>query len=325
MNSCSKIARRGFMLVAAGALLAVTGPAGAQDEFPNKTIEVVIHSSYGGGTDTTARMMMIRSRRNLKTDMTVIAKRGGSGAAAHTYAMGKERDGYTILALTQSHLYTIARGKSPLTIDDVVGVARAMDDPTFITVAASGPYKTLEDLVAASKDKPLNWGVAQIGGTEHIGLAQLAKAAGMKFKVIPFGSGAQMIQALMSGAIVATLPNVSEGGQQVKDGTFLALAVMSEKRLPDYPDVPTTFEKGYKVKTSTTRGYWVLKGTPQDRIEVLSEALVKAMKHKTFASYLTNSGLNPEDSVAGYEVWDKHIKEEYAKAVEALKELDLIK
>ena len=98
MNSCSKIARRGILLVAASALLALTGAAQAQDEFPNKSIEVVIHSSYGGGTDTTARMMMIRSRRNLKTDMTVIAKRGGSGAAAHTYAMGKPRDGYTILA-----------------------------------------------------------------------------------------------------------------------------------------------------------------------------------------------------------------------------------
>lgn len=325
MNNCIKTARRGFLLAMASTLLTLSGPAGAQEEFPNKSIQVVIHSSYGGGTDTTARMMMIRSRRNLKVDMAVIAKRGGSGAAAHTYAMGKPRDGYTILALTQSHLYTIARGKSPLTIDDVVGIARAMDDPTFITVSADGPYKTLEDLVAASKEKALNWGVAQIGGTEHIGLAQLAKAAGMKFKVIPFGSGAQMIQALMSGAIVATLPNVSEGGQQVKDGTFLALAVMAEKRLADYPDVPTTFEKGYKVKTSTTRGYWVLKGTPQDRIEILSKALVKAMKHKTFANYLRNSGLDPEDSVAGYEVWDKQIKEEYAKAVEALTELDLIK
>jgi putative tricarboxylic transport membrane protein len=325
MNSCFKTARRGFMLVAAGALMTLTGAALAQEEFPNKPIEVVIHSSYGGGTDVTARMMMIRSRRNLKVDMSVIAKRGGSGAAAHEYAMGKDRDGYTMLALTQSHLYTIALGKSPLTIDDVVGVARAMDDPTFITVAADSPYKTLEDLIAASKDEPLNWGVAQIGGTEHIGLAQLAKATGMKFKVVPFGSGAQMIQALMSNSIAATLPNVSEARQQIEDGTFRALAVMAEKRLKGYPDVPTTFEKGFPVKTSTTRGYWVLKGTPPERIKVLSDGLVKAMKHDVFANYLKSSGLDPDDSIAGHEVWDKHIKEEYAKAVESLKALDLIK
>ena len=257
--------QRAVASIVLGGAVALGGLAAfAQDKFPNKSIEVVIHSKYGGGTDTTARMMMIRSRRVLGVDMNVVAKRGGSGAKAHSYASGKPKDGYTVLALTQSHLYTIARGKSPLSIDDVVGVARAMDDPTFITVSANSPYKSLKDLVNASKGKALNWGVAQVGGTEHIGLAQFAKAAGIKFKVVHFGSGAQMIQALMSGAIDATLPNVSEGGTQVKDGTFRALTVMAEKRLKDYPDVPSTYELGYKTKTSTTRGYWVLKGTPQE-------------------------------------------------------------
>ena len=331
MKSLRTTTRRMLLLAGAAVILSVAWPAAqasAQEKFPDKTIELVIHSSYGGGTDTTARMMMIRTRRNLKTDIVVVAKRGGSGASAHQYALGKERDGYTVLALTQSHLYTIARGKSPLTIDDVVGVARAMDDPTFITVGADSPFKTLGDLVSAAKEQALNWGVAQVGGTEHIGLAQFYKAAGIpkdKLKVVPFGSGAQMVQALMSGAIDATLPNVSEGGEQVRDETFRALAVMAEKRLADFPDVPSTYELGFEVKTSTTRGYWVLKGTPQDRIDILSKAMVKAMKHETFANYLKNSGLTPEDSVAGSEVWDKHIKEEYAKAVEALRELGEIK
>ena len=297
----------------------------AQEKFPDKPIEVVIHSKYGGGTDVTARMMMIRTRRELGVDMSVTSQRGGSGAKAHQYALGKPRDGYTVLALTQTHLYTIARGKSPITIDDIVGVARAMDDPTFITVSAAGPYKTLKDLVTASKEKPLNWGVAQIGGTEHIGLAQFAKAAGIQFKAVPFGSGAQMVQALMSGAIDATLPNVSEAGPQVEDGTFRALAVLSDKRLKDYPDVPTAKEDGYDVKTSTTRGYWVLKGTPEDRVQILSDAMVKAMHNDVFVNYLKSSGLSVDDSVAGHEVWDKQIKEEYAAAVEALGELGLLK
>ena len=297
----------------------------AADKFPSKTIQVVIHSKYGGGTDVTARMMMIRSRRNLKTDMQVVSKRGGSGAKAHAYAKSKPRDGYTLLALTQTHLYTIARGKSSLTIDDVIGVARAMDDPTFITVSGKGKYNTLADLVAASKNKPLNWGVAQIGGTEHIGLATFAKAAGIKFKVIPFGSGAQMIQALLSGAIDATLPNVSEAGEQVRDGSFRALAVMSKKRLKDFSKVPTTYESGYKVATSTTRGYWVLKGTPMDRVKKLSKSLVKAMKHKVFANYLQSAGLSVEESVAGHDVWTKQIRQEYETARAALKELGLLK
>ena len=295
------------------------------DKYPSKPIELVIHAKYGGGTDTTARMVSIRTRRNLGTDISIVAKRGGSGAKAQNYVLTKPADGYTIMALTQSHLYTMARGKSNMKIDDIVGVARAMDDPTFITVSGKGKFKTLEEPVAASKKAPLNWGVAQIGGTEHIGLAQFAKEAGIKFKVVPFGSGAQMVQALMAGKIDATLPNVSEAANQVADGSFKALAVMAENRLKDYPNVPTTFEKGIKAKCSTTRGYAVLASTPQPIIDQISKAMVKAMKHEVFASYLAGAGLTVDSSVAGTKIWDEQLKAEYKVAASALKELGLVK
>ncbi len=308
-------------LALAAAFVAAPFAVQAQDDFPSKPIEVVIHSSYGGGTDTTARMMMIRSRRNLETDMYVVSKRGGSGAAAQEYVLSRPADGYTIMALTQTHLYTIAQGKSPMKIDDIVGIARAMDDPTFITVRNDSDVTSLEQLVALGKERGLNWGVANIGGTEHIGLAKFSDAAEMKYKPISFGSGLQMLQALLSGEIDATLPNVSEAGQMIADGSVRPLAVMSEERLADYPDVPTTFELGYPVRTSTTRGYAVRAGTPPEIIEKLSEALVKAMKHSTFANYLMSAGLDPETSPAGWEVWDTQLKAEYETAAEALKKL----
>ncbi|MBW1960325.1 MAG: tripartite tricarboxylate transporter substrate binding protein [Deltaproteobacteria bacterium] len=322
MKTVSKSFRLSIIAAAVAFILCITGMwAIAAEKFPSKTIDVIIHAKYGGGTDTTARMMMIRARRILGVDMQVIAKRGGAGAKAHQFALQRPRDGYTMLALTQTHLYTIARGKSPITIDDMVGVARAMNDATFITVNAKSDFKTIEDLIAASRKKPLNWGVAQIGGTEHIGLAQFCNAVGIKHKAVPFGSGAQMIQALMSAAIDATLPNVSEARSQIADGVLRPLIVMSEKRLAAYPDVPTTYEKGWKIDCSTTRGYWVLKGTPMDRVKILSDALVKAMSHEVFANYLKSAGLTVEESVAGHEVWDAHIKREYAKAVEAVTKL----
>lgn len=328
MLHAGRVAVRSLPFAAAFAvatMFAGATPGAAEDKFPSQTIQVVIHASYGGGTDVTARMMMIRSRRELKTDMQVVPKRGGSGAAAHKYALERPRDGHTVLALTQTHLYTIALGKSPLKIDDLVGVVRAMDDPTFIVVPGSSKLRSLDDMIKASKDKPLNFGVANIGGTEHIGLATFAKLSGLKFKVVPFGSGGQMVQALMSGAIDATLPNVSEAGEQVNDGTFRALAVMAEKRLKGYPDIPTTFEQGYEVKTSTTRGYAVLKGTPPDVIAKLEKAMLKAMHHKVFADYLKSAGLSVEESVAGSAVWDKQLKQEYKTASEALRELGLVK
>lgn len=308
-------------LTLAAAVVAAPFAVQAQEEFPSKPIEVVIHSSYGGGTDTTARMMMIRSRRNLETDMYVVSKRGGSGAAAQEYVLSRPADGYTIMALTQTHLYTIAQGKSPMKIDDIVGIARAMDDPTFITVSTKSDVTSLDQLVALGKERGLNWGVANIGGTEHIGLAQFSDVAGMKYKPIAFGSGLQMLQALLSGEIDATLPNVSEAGQMIADGSVRPLAVMAEERLADYPDVPTTYELGYEVRTSTTRGYAVRAGTSPEIIEKLSEALVKAMKHETFANYLKSAGLDPETSPAGWEVWDKQLKAEYETAAAALEKL----
>jgi len=318
-----RFSRRALVGGAVAATVALGGAfASAQDKFPgDQPVQIVIHAKYGGGTDTTARMMMIRSRRNLDGDMVVVSKRGGGGAAAHVYANERPRDGYTVLALTQTHLYTIARGKSVLKIEDLVGIARAMDDPTFITVRKDSPMKNLADLIEASKKAPLNWGVAEIGSTEHIGLARFAKAAGIKYKAVPFGSGAQMVQALLAGTIDATLPNVSEAVGQISEGSLRPIVVLADKRLAGYPDIETAKENGIDVRVTTTRGYAVLKGTPQDRIDALEAALTKAMKHDTFAGYLAGSGLTAEDSVAGSEAWTQNIREEYAAAVEALTEL----
>jgi len=315
----------GLSLVLAALVVvpAATGAAAAE-KFPSKPIEVVIHTKYGGGTDTTARMMMVGAQRVLGVPMNVTAKRGGSGAKAHAYVNGKPHDGYTLIALTQTHLYTIARGKSELKIDDLIGVARAMNDPTFIVVPANSPYKTFEDLLAASKEKELIWGVSQIGGTEHIGLARFATAAGMKYRVVPFGSGGEMVQALMSGAVAATVPNVSEAITQIQNGDMRALLVLSDKRLADFPDVRTSYELGYKVKVSTTRGYAVLKGTPPERVAQLSDALVEGMKGKEFVEYLKRNGLTPEDSVAGHEAWTAQLREEYDVAATALRDLGLL-
>ena len=106
---------------------------------------------------------------------------------------------------------------------------------------------------------------------------------------------------------------------------FRALVVLAEKRLKDYPDVPSSYELGIKAKCSTTRGYAVLASTPKPIIEKISKGLVKAMKHKVFANYLASAGLTVEGSVAGTAVWDKHLKEEFKVAQSALKDLGLLK
>jgi putative tricarboxylic transport membrane protein len=322
-------------LAAAFTIGAYAGSAIAAEKFPTKEIQIISHAAPGGGTDVTARMMMIRSRRELAKGnpeykdtgavINVVYKRGGSGKVAHEYLMSRPADGHTLIALTQTHFYTIALGKSPLKGPELVGVARAMDDPTFIVVGKNSKYKTIEDLIAASKDKPLNWGVSQIGGTEHVGLARFAKAAGIKFKVVPFGSGGKMVQALLSNAIDATLPNVSEAGGQIEDGTVRPLLLLDKARLPAYKNVPSSHEKGWQLTVTTTRGYAVKAGTPPEVIKALEKGILAAMKHDVFAGYLRGSGLDPKTSPAGSKVWTDQIQEEIKIAREALGELGLLK
>jgi len=288
-------------------------------------VQVVIHASYGGGTDTTARMMSIRSRRYLKADMQIVGKRGGSGAKAQNYTLTRPKDGCTLMALTESHLYTLARKKSDMKIDDLVGIARAMEEPTFIVVNSdNAELSTIEKFIARSKKSPILTAIANVGGTEHIGMYTYSKAAGVPFKAVSFGSGAQSLQALASGKVEASLLNPSEAAALIDAGKIKAILLLHDKELADYPDVVTSYSMGHEVKVVTTRGYAVLKGTPQDKIDVLSKALVKAMMHETFANYLRGASLDPATSPAGTEVWDKQLKENYAKAEAALRGLGLI-
>ena len=187
-------------------------------------IQVVIHASYGGGTDTTARMMSIRSRRTLAADMQIVGKRGGSGAKAQNYTLTRPKDGCTIMALTESHLYTMARGKSDMKIDDLVGVARAMEEPTFIVVNAKNKeLSTIKKFIKRSQKKPIVTAIASIGGTEHIGMYNYSKTADVPFKAVSFGSGAQSLQALASGKVEASLLNPSEAAALIEDKKIKAI------------------------------------------------------------------------------------------------------
>jgi putative tricarboxylic transport membrane protein len=320
----SGLRRIALVGMASGVALAVGAVvAHAQDDFPSETIEMVSHAAPGGGTDVTARLVLEGAKPELGVDMVMVYKEGGAARASHEYLMSRPADGHTLLALTQTHLYTIARGNSPIGIDDIVGIARAMDDSSLIVVGADSEVEDYEGLIEASKQEPLAWGVAQVGGTEHIGLARWAEAAGIEYRVVPFGSGGEMLTAIRSGAVTATVANVSEALGLIQEGEVRPIAIMDEERIEDLPDVPTTFEKGHQVRVSTTRGYAVRADTPPETIKILEEALLAGMQTKEFQDYLRNSGLDPEDSVAGSEEWDSQLEEEYAQSKEVIDRLGL--
>ncbi len=311
---------------AAAAALSVSAPL-AQEAFPSKPIDVVTHSGVGGGTDITARMMMVQAPAELKTELVVQNKTGGSGAAALTFASSRPKDGHTILLITQTHLLTLLRNKATgVTFEDLVPLARATDDPQVLMVGKGSPFKTAQDLIAAAKTKSLKFGATGIGSGDHIMTHTFAKAAGIQQPtIVPFRSGGDITTNLVGGNLDGSLQNYTEAESQIKAGDVRPLLVLAGERLSIAPDVPTAKEIGLNnTDLSTVRGFVTLKGTPADRVAALEKGIVTAMEGKFYQDYLKGSGA-AANSVAGADVWGKQLKESYEQSRVALEELGLSK
>jgi putative tricarboxylic transport membrane protein len=310
-----------FVLVSAiaTAAVAMSKEAGAQEKFPSKTIEVVTHAGVGGGTDITGRMMMVQAPAELGQELVIVNKTGGSGAAALGYAASRPRDGHTILLITQTHILTALQGRgSGAKVDDIVGIARATDDPQILMVGKNSPYKTAKEFMEASKGKAMKYGTTQIASVDHIAVLGFAKQARFQQPtVVPFRGGGDIVINLVGGNLDAALLNYAEAESQIKAGEVRVLLSLSEERNPALPDVPTAKENGVPAYYSTVRGFAVMKGTPEDRIKVLEDGLIKAMNGKLYQDYLKSSGQSPK-SVVGRAEWQKQIDDFARSGQEAL-------
>ena len=322
-----RIVLRTGIALAAGAVLGLYPAAAQEEKFPAKTITMVTHAGPGGGTDITTRMMMVMGRAELGQELVVLGKTGGSGVAALLFAMSQPKDGYTVLTVTQSHIFQILLEKVPLKIDDLVGVARATLDPQIIAVRADSPITDLKGLVAASEAKQggLKWGTTFVGGADHIAIHNFAKAAGgIPYVVVPFRGGGDIVTNLVGGNLDVALLNYAEGESQFKSNLIRAVAVLHEQRIDTLKDTPTAREQGINSSAATVRGFAVLKGVPEDRIKVLETGMVKAMKHPVYQVYLSQGGM-PATSVAGAEEWSRMMRQIYDESQTALTELGILK
>lgn len=313
-------------LAGLGASALTMTPSGlfAQPAFPSNTIELLVHAGAGGGTDLTAHAVIAGGRAELGWQMALVRKTGAGGAVSHEYARSRPADGHTVMVLTSSQISIIARGRSPLTIDDIAGVGRGTVDPIYLMVSSNSPYKTAQDLIEAGKAKSLSVGLVSIGGGDHITTFLLARAAGMMpMQAVPIASGGEVAINIVSGNLDSGMIGVSEAETQIRAGAVRPLLNFGETRTPELPDVPTARELGMDLVRPTLRGFAVLKATPAPVLATLREGFMTAMKSEPFQSYLKNTG-QPLDSVASGEVFEASIRREYDEAKTALTELGLM-
>nr|WP_300314653.1 tripartite tricarboxylate transporter substrate binding protein [Halomonas sp.] len=314
--------KRGHALACVTTAILSASTALAAD-FPSDPIEIAVHTSPGGGTDTTARMVALVTQEQLDSNVFVQNRKGGGGSVAMSYLSEQPADGYTVMAVTPTHLFTMMRGNAPLSIDDIQGVARATDDPIIVMVRGDSDYQTLDQLIEAGQQGTIKWGGTQIGGVDHIAAMSFANAADMTVSYVPFDSGAEFAAALSRGDIDAAGLNISETRDQIEAGEFRPLAVMADERMSALPDVPTLAENGMDVSFSTVRGYVVLKDTPQDRLKVLEDAMLSGLASDRYQEYLQGIGLD-ESSIADAEAWDQQLHRMYEAGEKTMTELGLM-
>lgn len=310
---------KAIRVIFAALIVAGTGCTDPDVPYPSRPIDIVTHASPGGGTDLTARSLLVGARAALGTDMAVVFKGGGGGVVAMNYVADRPRDGYTVLAITPTHLFALARGQSAITIDDLVGIARATEDPLIVTVSVRSEIRALDDLITLGRRRPIKWGTGLVGGIDHIAGLALGAAANTRVNAVPFNGGGEVAANLLGGSIDAAALNLSEALDEIERGDLRALAVMAHTRLGLIPDVPTTVELGYDATYATVRGYAVLRGTPLDQVTRLEAGFIAGMAHPAYRSYLNGAGLSAE-SIAGSEIWNAQLRSLYAQAQAAMQE-----
>jgi tripartite-type tricarboxylate transporter receptor subunit TctC len=241
-------ARRESAAAWAGIALAVlAGGAAAAQDYPSRPITIVVAFPAGGFADSFARIVADRLGDKLHQSV-VVENRGGAGGniGAATVAHANP-DGYTLLATTASIAVNETYYKTKnYTAADLRAIAIPAGAPETLSVAPNDPAKSLAELVASAREKPFDYASPGIGTSSQLVAAYFFKElAKIEPVQVPFQGGAPAVTALMGGhvrVLVGTLPGYAG---QLRSRAIRGLAVSSEKRVPEYPDIPTYGEGGY--------------------------------------------------------------------------------
>ncbi|MPZ55453.1 MAG: ABC transporter substrate-binding protein [Rhizobiales bacterium] len=313
--------------LALGALLALSvlpSPAHAQDKYPSKPIKILIPFGPGGAPDIVARVVGEQLRASLGQAIVIENKPGAFGILAVETMAAAKPDGYTLMmgnVATNAMTPIIHRKRMKIDYEKaVVPVMRLTRIPAFLVIAPSIPAKTSAEFVAWAKQRSgqVRYNTAGAGSFVHVDLIAFSRKAGIEAAHIPVKSGAvQMMSDIMRGDAHFTFMNVATSAGQVRGGGVRALAIAADKRLPEFPDLPTMAEIGYAgIGTAQWQGLFAPASTPDAVIERLHKAVTEALKTETVRAHFAKSfvQIDPTGSPAEARTWLKDEMTLWAKA-----------
>jgi len=315
---------KGISWLAVAAAAMVLAPAVTAQNYPARTIRLVVHSSPGGSSDILGRMIAQRLTESLGQQVVVENRAGASGIIGVEVAVKAPPDGYTILiSQTSLAINPAIFPKIPYNaLRDLAPITQIVDGPNVMTVHPSVPAKNVKQLIALAKSRPdgLIIGSPGQGTSPHLSAELFNSMAGVKIAQVQYKGAGMAIVGLLAGEVSVMFPTTPTVVGYLRAGRLRALGVTTAKRTQALPEVPTISEAGVPGYESTQWfGILAPAGTPRPIIDRLNQEIVRIMQSPAVKQRLTNDGM---EIVAGTpEQFGAHIKaetEKWAKVIKAM-------
>lgn len=275
---CSVFIKSIFIFLA---MIGMTG-ASAQVKYPSKPITIIVPFAPGGNLDVISRLIGPVMSRHLGQSIVIENKAGAGGLVGLQHVARAAPDGYTI-AITANGSFAITpklQKKPPITSADFFPVGSVAITPMVIEVNANSKIKDFKEFLVYAKANPgkLSIGHAGNGTTNHAAILKLEQAANVKFNIIPYKGSGLAITDLLAGQIDAVIDQLPSSFPHINSGKFRPLALTTNKRSSDLPNVPTISELGIKgFNASTTAGLVMPTQTPENIVLIFNKALNAAL------------------------------------------------
>ena len=308
-------------IACAAIVAAATQPASAQ-EWPTRTITVVVPLGAGSASDIMARVVMDQVSRQVGQTVVVENRPGAGGTIGANMVAKSAPDGYTILAYGALGTAHALHGKLPYdTLNDLAPVIPFGVQPLAVTTSPAKGYKTLGDLVATAKAKPgtINYSSAGVGSASHFGAERLRVAAGFEAVHIPFKGAAESLNEIMAARVDFSVQTFTTTLALIREGKLLPLAVSANKRVSAMPEVPTFIEAGLPPDSIYPfySGLFVPAKTPRAVVEKLQQEVAKALQAPPVQARFATLGVEPMPMTLGE--FDKFFRDDVAAAVALVK------
>ncbi len=283
-----------FLTLVACLVLSLGAPVQAAD-YPDKTVQFVVPFGPGGSTDVATRLFLKSFNKNFPKEGVVMNMAGAGGSVGSRHVKGAKADGYTLLSFNTILPVLNLMGMIDFNYDAFEPVALYSTSDTGIFIKADSPWKNMQDFVADAKKRPgkIRFGVG-FGTLAHLGAIALEQKAGIKLNIVDTGGGEKKSAALMGGHIDAYFEPVPPVAQYLESKTFRCLGIYSDKQNPLFPGIPTLREQGIDVVLMQNNGIFAPKGTPEEVLKVLREAMKKTTENPEFQKELASNFLKVE-------------------------------